>query len=891
MHRAAFPLALALTCLVLGTRTDAQLLEDDSLDPYTARSPSGANALHVDPSRRDGGGPATYRFTHADAEVWAGERPWTLFEAEVTDEGLVAGYAYAAGIQGGPDDALTIVLLDPGGKARLEERSERTGFRSDLGTPSVNVQGLFVDRDNDRLVVRTVGDWNSEESWWVYALSSGAPGPRLAPRAWLPRDERLLRVPEARPVPGTGLTLLRWEWFDWQAHQIGPVFTLHEPDGTLRWRLDWRTDHWDALDQTRNRIQSEVRRQGVILGTEAPGRFTLHRFATDEAVPFEVERVTGAREGIEVREGTPVTLVASVEPAPVALVEVDRPVAVEPLGTIQLAESAAPPPIHDVQAFALDGTGRLGAVCRSDPRFEFVLVDPEGRVQRTIDLPRAPPESWWQYELAWVGGERWVLTGSNGDATQSRAWWLDGATGAVHPIEPFAGPTIRSLAGTGDGGFVVLGTTSHASGYFTNDLVAYAADGSRRWALGGDQGDPRDLSTLFAPQAVAVTGEGRIAVLDNIRKCVQLFTPAGEFLSAVDLEQAWGREPSYPAGIRADRDGGWVVHDFSGTPSVVRMDREGRPTGGFEPHFGDGRTFRLRGDVQRSPDGTLWTSDGHALLALDEEGTVQRALGAAPEADVLGAVARLALGPDDRLHAADRRTGAVHVFDRSGARLHVCRPAPDDFSEELSSTSLAVNDAGEVFLASFDSPAGVRFDASGTRRGSAGPAGQEFSEWYAQPGTGRVWAVGYRELALIEPGGRTVARIERAPDGSWLKDLGEAAVGPDGTLAVLASDDLFSAESRLLVFGPTGAPLRVVELPANVWKIAPIAFDGRRVVFSRRDPGTKTSSLALLDLERRTCARLDLAPTSETSTPFFAAGGRELWIFDGARRVDRVRIE
>src|SRR5688572_31136547 len=85
------------------------------LDPKTYRSPSGEYELFVDPSRPSGAGAASYRFSGNAVELWAGTRPWTLWGARVTDEGLVAGHAYARGRDGGPEDGLTILLLDRSG--------------------------------------------------------------------------------------------------------------------------------------------------------------------------------------------------------------------------------------------------------------------------------------------------------------------------------------------------------------------------------------------------------------------------------------------------------------------------------------------------------------------------------------------------------------------------------------------------------------------------------------------------------------------------------------------------------------------------------------------------------------------------------------------------------
>jgi hypothetical protein len=65
------------------------------LEPKEYASPSGGYRLFVDPSDRSGEGPATYRLSYNGKEVWSGKRPFTLWEAGVTDDGRVGGYAYS----------------------------------------------------------------------------------------------------------------------------------------------------------------------------------------------------------------------------------------------------------------------------------------------------------------------------------------------------------------------------------------------------------------------------------------------------------------------------------------------------------------------------------------------------------------------------------------------------------------------------------------------------------------------------------------------------------------------------------------------------------------------------------------------------------------------------
>jgi sugar lactone lactonase YvrE len=391
---------------------------------------------------------------------------------------------------------------------------------------------------------------------------------------------------------------------------------------------------------------------------------------------------------------------------------------------------------------------------------------------------------------------------------------------------------------------------------------------------------------------VTVTSDGRVVVLDNIQDFLQFFSSEGGFLRALELKEPWDRDPNYPTGIRPDLDGGVIVHDFNGQPPIVRMDREDRVTAAFQPRFADGKLFRIRSDMQVAGDGSLWTSDGESLLLLDRTGVVQRVLGSVPEADVLGRVARLVLGPADHLYAADRRTGCVHVFDATGERLRVCRPRPEDFDGELSLPSLTVNDAGEVFLAEDGSMGFVRFDPSGERHGIARLALDQVSQdWYAQPGTGRTWVVGYEALFLVESDRSVVRSIVRAPDGTWLREMGPAGVAPDGSIVLATGREWNGSPLRLHVFSAVGDPVRSLDLPPGTATWSPFAFDGKQLAFSVQDPATRASSLVLLDLGTQELRRIAVERSDVLWTPAFAAGGHELWLFDGARRVERYRLE
>lgn len=839
------------------------------LDPRTYVSPSGEYALFVDPSQPEGGGEGRYRFTRNGQEVWSGARPWTLQEAVVGDDGLVAGYAYRAGRSGGEGDALTILVLDAEGTARVEDRRARTGVDDCFDQALPSVDGLFVDRGNDRLVVRLRGRWEGGERWWTYSLSDGAIGPEVDPWEEAGEDDHLAWIAEIHALPGTGLTLLRWMWLD--PPDRGTVFTLHEPDGELRWRLDWPTDYSLHGAMAAERLCKEVDELGAIT-VEAAGRFTLRQVATNERVAFEARR-TGSGKKVEVRE----IARARYEPPRVVRGPETRQSEAElelaHLGTIVLGEDPAPSAIHDVAAFAFDGLGRLGAICTSAEGSDFVLVTPDGQPVATVALPRPAADDSWYFRLAWIGGERWIL------CNRSAAWWLDAASRSTTALEGFDAPEVASVVSTEDGGFVVAGKRVPRHSHQTYEVAAFGPDGKPRWTVSSDE-----RPSLWDLEAVTLTSDGRLAVLGGSRDLVQFFSRDGRFEELVELAEVWGQKPRKLLGIRPDRDGGTIVHEPDDEHAVVRMDRDGRVTGRFRPRFADGRAFPNR-DVQRAPDGTLWTHDDHALLALDEAGIVQRALGAMPDPEQLGIVSALVLGPGDRLFALDERTGCVHAFDPDGMRAFICRPRVGELFQGFMSPRLRVSAAGEIFFSSVYEWGLLHFASDGTRLPDFDfPFHAPSQDWLEQPGSGRTWFVGMKSVALVGPAGEVVRSSTRAPDGTWLRALHEAASAPDGSLAVLAPQ-------RLHVYSREGEPVRTLELPTGVQSWCGLAFDGRRAAMAFEDRDSETASIGILDVESGELRRMPFGRAGALRTPFFAAGGRELWLFDGERRVERFALD
>jgi hypothetical protein len=175
---------LALAVLLLAAPAPVQFW-DPVLQPYSRTSPDGRWTGRVDPSQRDGSGPAQVRCVHVGKDAWSGEKPWTLWDALVTNEGFVAGYAYS---QGGQTmvakGEFHAVILAPDGSVRLDEPHPRESSNFLHTPPNPLALGLFQHAGLKRVVLRiTDPDVNRHsEEWWCYHLPEAKQVLRKRPR-------------------------------------------------------------------------------------------------------------------------------------------------------------------------------------------------------------------------------------------------------------------------------------------------------------------------------------------------------------------------------------------------------------------------------------------------------------------------------------------------------------------------------------------------------------------------------------------------------------------------------------------------------------------------------------------------------------------------------------
>ena len=846
--RIASLLSLLLFCLIPAPAFASEL-PPPTLNPKRYVSPSGKYVLFVNPSDLYGRGKATYGLTLEGREAWSAEHPYTLWDARVADDGVVAGYGYSHGWRGFSEGGIKdgwgdfrVVIIDSTGKDRLNEATARENTGAMHSPPAPLASNLIMDAANDRLAIM-IGDLPNDrpaEPWWIFQLSTGKKLQEPRPKNFLADQNPPRFLIAAKPVDGTPLTLLHWWRHDPEPDgKRGARFALMTHDGKPVWSLDLPDDYESDGDEKSNaRLLASVRRISGILESDQSGRFDLWFVKEGQRVTFKVARTSSGRWAAAEVAHRPFV---ETKGPPLKFAAIPR-LELRQTGRFVLASPRSAPAtdVRDVRDFVFDPQGRIAFLRRSENRsLELAVVDQQGKLIRAVPLEAASPQfaAGWS-ELTCVGPNRFLLVRDNpDDRNKHTAVVVDIATGKTAPIPGFTTTSLSKVAGFPDGGVALIGTMIHFQGGAISDGTLRSFDGQGK-LLGSvpGNGDSNDPTALFSPKDITFTTDGKIAVVDVIRKIVQFFDRAGKHHHTFDLEKHWGREPNYPSNISADNDRGIVVRDFGGDPPIVRMRVDGSIRAQVLPRLKDGRAINLS-DAQVAPDGVLWVSDGHALYRLLDSGLTGRVLGEAPSERTLDKAAAVTVDKKGLIYAADGRTGAVHVFAPDGRWLRVCVPEPGDVKSQLYAPNLTVSDSGDTYLG-LGRMGGDRFlhfaltvNASDSTNPSSMKSMRSGSRSPAHPAVG---CSGDQTVFLVDEKGAVVRTITRRADGFWLGHPQAASTAPDGSIAIVSTTDEWRRDERELVvsiYSPGGDPILSFKLPQTVvWSNPEIAFDGNRVV-------------------------------------------------------------
>lgn len=845
------------------------------INPTTYASESSEFSFSVNPTDRYGRGGADYVMTKIGEKVWASSLPFTLLGVHVTNSGVVVGYSYSHGVEGfgstNREGDFRVIILAPDGTPRLNEATERQPSKFLHTLPDPISKGLIVDEVNDRVIFRIADpDINRRtEIWWIYALSTGESQGRLNPRDKIDDSEHLSYLIDARAIPETPLILLQWwryQFPDPAGHRssiIGGHFAVVDENAAPVWELDLPRDYIvDGDEEVQDRLMNHVQQHGAILSTEESASFDLFfaeklqrtkfrvtgtsgKWCVDEISrrPAKLEELLG--EATDIAEDIPLTSFRSI-------------------GQIELGSSQEESPIRNLMDFTFDDRGRIAFIRHNKDELDsFVLVDDKGGVVCDFALNIAADEHSRWNSCSWISDQRFFLTRAEyGPEKRSQAWWIDAGERTLSPLADFEAPPVERLQRFSDGGFVALATMRYKY-TMTDGLFGFDKTGRLIWKIDTDSRD--GSGKLFSPEDIAVTPDDQVAVLDNIRKTIQLFSRKGEYIREISLEAKWRREPNYLTGIRAVSDG-FVIRDFNGAPPYVVTDQDGIAKRRVNLTLESGRRLD-ESFFTMAPNGSMWATDGDAIFRLNSNGVADRVLGISPESEQLSKIAGSTVDAAGRIYLVESRNATVHVFESSGTRVRECVPKPQDFRRDLFDTSISVSDSGEVLLCVDDiggSGQFVKFSSSGERISSIKLDLDTDLALY-QPATKLRMALTYDSAVFLDSKGKVIREISRRPSGDWLTWPSKACFSRDGSFSILDSQ-------TVNIYMADGTPIRTIALPSIVGSFPKLAFESDRVVVSGN------GSVVVYNLDGSLIKAAKLSTSDKHFQPHIVANGKELLI-------------
>jgi hypothetical protein len=862
--------------LVLISTAPARVVSNGSegpppiLQPKTYLSPSGNYELYVDPSRRDGGGGGSYRMSHDGELVWAKELGVTLWDAGVTDQGLTAGLAYSNGYRDrGADGSLHLMILGATGGRVLDEALEREQSRQMHAPPTPTARDLVLQGSQDKMRVRVLqGELPASAAWRTYRLSTGERLEDWVPR-FMPQEEDggQAKPLASRSLPGTELTLIHWRLTEYK-RRAEAVFTLTNAAGDHAWRLDRPGEYSVEGDQeASSRLLTRVRQAGAVLGVGPESTFELW-FPRDRArVRFAVEREGEAWNVRELERAPYDPDELSSTPHESLRLEL---LTITPLVPAELLPES---PIREVQSIGFTDSGAIELVRGRGSECAYVELDEAGQVVSERRLPDLQPEK---------GIVRWYDGIGSTWFAAVRDWNADGAfslyrvdvrTGDSREVQSFACPEVHDLEATADGGFVLLGQTGRSS----RRGCLIVADGSDavRWQLTEKPGSHEHEDQLFAIADLAITRDGNVVVLSTVRDAVQIFSSDGEFVRYVDLGEAWGHEPRYPARVTEDGRTGFCVEDNG---KLWRMSLEGELLESWRPMSAREVDHPLR-RARFDGDGNLWRVEGDQITSSRSDGSRGLAFGAAPSKNGVEDPGGAWIDREGNICILDKGSSSWHVFDTSGEpQLVLELPQPLKTCERPGARpTLGPDGRRYVPLRDGDDDRGhYVFSAEGEPIEEV-QLGTYLAQFRGEaPG---VWCSAEygQKLALVRDG-QMPSELLRRPDRHWFRDISDFHLSADGTtLAVLDTPRFMTGErgGALCIHDGAGRGRATIELFST--------FSLQRVVSSDRWAAISDfgAQVLLVDLQTEEVFQLETDLDATKSWRWgLAPDGGELWGVD-----------
>jgi tripartite motif-containing protein 71 len=485
---------------------------------------------------------------------------------------------------------------------------------------------------------------------------------------------------------------------------------------------------------------------------------------------------------------------------------------------------------RQVEAFHLTWTSPADAAASDQVTLLWDTPGGEGGLSGSSTLTIAPDGNIW---VADADNARFQIFDSDGTFIES---WTGSGDGQFGLVQLDDGDPYGAVAFAPDGSFYVLDPGARRILVFSADRTFLRSFGERG----------RDPGQFVQPIAIVTDPTGNVAVLDDARGDVQVFSPDGTLMATPQLETAYTAPLS--ANLMAiDGDGNIFVAEAYDNPSFAPVVEKFDPDGNLLQQFGDasgpGSFGRgMEGEYNDQPSGVAVDATGNVYVT--EIGANPRIVVFSPEGDFLmefGGKDSSTVTFDLPLDIALDDQGNLYVTDLVQNRLVKLSlpesltpaPAPDEVTLLWETTggdgglesagTVALAPDGTIWVADTIDHGFLIFDADGAFLESwTGTGDGEFT--FMRANGDRFNAIAFApdgSYYVLDPGNFRIQAF--AADRTFLRSIGgfgqepgqflrpiDVTIDPTGNLAVL-DDKRWDVQT----FAPDGTLVATIPLQST----------------------------------------------------------------------------
>jgi DNA-binding beta-propeller fold protein YncE len=765
---------LCLVCLLfcLASNGHGSGEPEKPLDTTTYYSEDKGYALKIIPSSRYGEGRGDYILSKKGKTLWEKTEPFTLREVKISKEGIIVGFSYDQGFEGGIEGGrMSLISMDKNGNILFSKNLKRN-YSGQLHSPAFPIcKGVVLHEQLDKAFFRVYPASPNQyyEKWFRISLSTGKEDQAISPSMASGAIETVVVLPDlpyillffehsgSYPSKDAGVSY---------GKSVGSTFVLMALDGSKIWSEKNADDlDFQAIGCEQREVYGYCEKNDLIGFGPAPRDFWVSHLKRNDKVTYSI---VGSKVQLSKTENLHWRKNTTEKQAGLVSSKLKFHGAPRLLYSFKVVDKDSNADcFQHIRDFDFNDEKELAFVCKYDGVFRFGLLGKDNLPKVCTELDT---KDWGPQQPAcfrfWKE-DKWLLL--LGGYEESARLFVINSQGKIQKEIKINIPGGMRLVVDGEKNITIFSRGGR--------IFQINGEGKQLWSWVKGYGEE---GGLLSPEDMAISGDQEIGVLDNIAQKIVFYTKSGKYLRTIEFKKTKSGELDYPVHLAISKEGTIYVKDEAGQHRLHRYSKDGKWLGAISMKRPDGQGIGYIGDMRVDTTGRLWVSDD-IVFGINDKGETGKTFGILPQANQIQQVSALDTDSSGNLYIFDETSYVVTKFTGGGKRLVSFGPKPEEIprSRFFEGRPLFIDKSNIVFMTVSEKEY-MKFSSEGVQSGRINFSGNPI----AQKKTGFFWCSEYHLVNLLNSRGEKTLEISRGHNEKWFEGISHIYCSYSGLLLV-----------------------------------------------------------------------------------------------------------